>query len=329
LLSVFPAHVPADAPFARELTLFLESGCDQVCVASDTVVGLGADLLASAEIGLSADVLLLLLSPASNLARWQRERWERVLFAQAEEADTRVGVVLLGTCSFPELFRRRLRFFEASSDTLSALRGIKRWINGIRSATPPDFTFSGDLEALYKGLADVPGTLTATGAEATRFAREAARDFEAVCRVPAHGRTLAQIAGELGSQLGMTLDGPIEDNCRRIHELLSRRRCLVIFDAPEVSLRTLKPSGRTSVLLTDERSAPETPMTFAAARRLVNAGRFAEAYEILAKLYEDGVETESCAREMVWICDHWGRYVEASLLRTEYRVPATEQLSLF
>ena len=329
MLSVFPAHAPADEPFARQLTLFLEAGCDEVPVASDAVVTPGADLLSSAETGLSADVLLLLLSPASNLARWQRERWEPILFAQAEEAGTRVGVVLLGACNFPDLFRRKLRFFDATSDTRFALRGIKRWINGIRSSTRPDLTFSPDLDALYTGLADQTGTLTATSAQATRFAREAARDFEAVCRVPAHGKTPAQIAGELGAQLAMTLDGPLEDNCRRIRDLLSSRRCLVIFDAPQVSLDALMPTGRTSVLLTDERSAPETPKTFAAARGLVKAGRFAEAYEILSQLYDAGLETESCAREMVWICDHWGRYVEASLLRTEYRLAPTEQLSLF
>ncbi len=329
MLSVFPAHAPADEPFAHELTLFLEAGCDDLAVASDAVVKLGADLLSSAEIGLSADVLLLLLSPASNLVRWQRDRWEPILFTQAEETGTRVGVVLLGACTFPDLFRRKLRFFDATSDTRAALRGIKRWINGIRSSTWPDFTFSEDLEPLYQSLADQPGTLAATSAQAGRFAREAARDFEAVCRIPAHGKTLAQIAGELGAQLEMTLDGPLEDNCRRIRNLLSSRRCLVIFDAPQVSLDTLSPTDRASVLITDERSAPDTPKTFAAARRLVNAGRFAEAYEILSQLYDAGIETESCAREMVWICDHWGRYVESSLLRTEYRLAPTEQLSLF
>lgn len=329
MLSVFPAHAPADEPFGLELSRFLEAGCDEVIVASDAAVKPGGDLLSSAETGLSADILLLLLSPASNLARWPRERWEPILFDQAAEAGTRVGVVLLRECGFPDLFRRKLKFFDATSARLPALRRIKRWINSVRVGANPDMSFSPELEALYRDLADRPGTITASAAIAGCFAREASPDFEAVCRIPAHGRTLAQIAGELGVQLGMTLDGPVEDNCRRIRELLSAKRCLVIFDAPEVCVDSLIPSGRTSVLFSDECAGPETPTTLAAARRLVSAGRYAEAYEILSRLYDAGVESESCAREMVWICDHWGRYVEASLLRTEYRVPPTEQLSLF
>jgi hypothetical protein len=36
-----------------------------------------------------------------------------------------------------------------------------------------------------------------------------------------HDRTLAQAAGELAHQLGLTLDGPVKDNCSRICDVLT------------------------------------------------------------------------------------------------------------
>jgi hypothetical protein len=324
LISVFAAHAAADEPFARELSLFLEFGCDRISVAADSAIRPGEDILCAAETGLSADFLLLLLSTASTLPKWPRDRWEPMLFGQA---DTQIGVVLLGPCSFPELFRRRLRFFDATASErrLGVLRRVKRWVRG-----HPEGSFSTDLEFLYE-LADRPGILTASGAEAGRFAREAAADFDAVCRIPALGRTLAQVAGELGVQLGMSLDGPLEDNCRRIRDLLAVKRCLVIFDAPQLTFEPLIPAGgRTSFLLiADAAPAAPLPKSPAAARGLVSAGRFAEAYELLHELFDAGIDSESCARELTWICDHWGWYVEAGLLWSTYRLPATEQLSLF
>ncbi len=323
MISVFPAHSPADASFARDLTLFLESGCDSLTVAADAALRPGENLLSAAERGLSTDILLLILSPASNLARWPRDRWEPILFG---DSDTRVGVLLLETCAFPDLFRRKLRFFDATSDRRNALRQVKRWVKG----NPPT-AFSPALEPLYLDLADRPGTLTAPLAQADRFAEEAAGDFAAVCRIPAHAATLAQAAGHLGAQLGMWLDGPLEDNCRRIRDLLRSQRCLVVSEAPGPLLDRLMPEGgRTSFLIApDAVAAPSPARTLAAARALVAAGRLAEAYEILQDLYDAGIDSESCARELTWICDHWGWYVEAGLLRSTYRLAPVEQLSLF
>jgi hypothetical protein len=190
--------------------------------------------------------------------------------------------------------------------------------------------FSPDLEPLYAGLADRTGVLSTTAAFAERFAREATHDFDAILQIPAHGRTLAQIAGELGSQLGMVLDGPLEENCTRILALLATRRCLIVFDAPEQPIEPLAPTERSSVLITTEPiQIHTTPRTLKYARDLAAAKRFAEAYELLRQLFDTGTDTESCARELVWICEHWGRYDEASELRTHFRLPPVEQLSLF
>jgi len=325
LLTVFPAHAPEDAPFAQELSAFLEAGCDAVCSTREAAIRPGQDLISAAGEGVSADVLILLLSPKSAPAHWQRERWEPVLFGEAEELNTRVAVFLLEECPMPGLVRRQLKFFDATRGRLTAMRKLKRWVRGVQT-----MDISPDLEHFYLALADRPGTCTASGEMAARFFAEASGDFEAVFWIPAYGRTLARIAGEMGSQLGMTLDGELKENCRRIREVLAGKRCLVILDAPQVSAEPILPAGRTSILFTSEPvRVPEDIPTMAAARSLVESRRFAEAYEMLYQLLDSWVEMEACARELVWICEHWDRLDEANKLRFHYGPSPSEQLRLF
>lgn len=290
------------------------------------------DILAKAEQGLSADVLVLLLSEASWPDRWPRERWEPVLFDGARSTGAEVVTVLLEDCPFPPLLRRR-NFVDASANRVAGMRVLKRWIwqreQGALQALSP--TISGDLEYLYAGLSDQAGAFSVSGAEATRFVREASQEFEAVLWVPCHGCTLAEIAGELGCQLGLTLEGTVEENCRRIDDLLAARRCLVVLDAPARELaETLVFRGRTSVLTTrDPVTVVETPVSLAQARKLVTSRRYAEAYEMLYRLMNAGTSPADCARELSWICEQWGRIGEAESLRSHYRLPPREQLSLF
>jgi hypothetical protein len=328
--SVFLAHAPADGPFAQELVNFLETGCDSVSFTPDTAIQPGFDLVSTAETGLLADVLVLLLSPASNPSRWVRKRWEPVLFPPASGTAARIAIVLLEECAFPPLLRRGLKFFDASGERLAAMRRMKRWLWGVQSGTTAAMPFSPDLENLYRDLADRPGTCTASGAMAARFAQQAEGDFAAVLWIPAHGRTFARIAGELGSQLELTLDGPLQENCERIRGVLSNRRCLLILDAPEVAVDDILPSGRSSVLFTSEPvRVVEDEWSHAAGRSLVHQGRLAEAYEVFYRLFNSGVEQESCARELVRICEHWDRLEEASGLRAHFRLPPEVQLRLF
>lgn len=330
--TVFLAHARADRDAAKQLAEFLEFGCDLACYVDDGLIGEEQDLISIAEEGLSADVLVLLLSPASSPARWVRERWEPVLFDQAKSGGVEVVTVLLHECSFPPLLRRR-NFIDGTTSRLTAQRLLKRWFwqQEREPGTRPGTELSSDLENLYSTLADRGGAAFASGADASRFAREAARDFEAVLWVPCHGRTLAQAAGELGHQLGLTLDGQAKENCGRIRELLAARRCLVVLDDPsrEISAE-LTAGGRTSTAVTlDAVTIFETPQTPAYARSLVAARRYAEAYELLYRLLDAVVEPDACARELTWICEHWDRVEEANVLRFNYGSIGGEQLSLF
>ncbi|MGA7410719.1 MAG: TIR domain-containing protein [Bryobacteraceae bacterium] len=332
MTTAFLAHARPDHDVATRLAGSLEFGCDLTCFVEDGQIGENQDLIAKAEEGLCADVLLLLLSPSSSPTPWVRERWEPVLFQQARQANVEVVTMLLEECPFPPLLRRR-NFIDATTNWLTAQRLLKRWFM-LREREPgsaPNSEFSGDLEDLYVSLADRAGTLHVSGEVAARFAKEAEEEFEAVLWVPCRGRTLAQAAGELGHQLGLALDGPKEENCPRIRVLLAARRCLVVLDAPGAEiLPELIASGRTSTVIThDPIRFLETPESLVYARRLVAERRFAEAYELLYRLLDAVVDADSCARELTWICEHWDRVEEASVLRSKCRPSRAEQLDLF
>jgi hypothetical protein len=332
VLTAFLAHARPDYNFASQLAGFLEFGCNVTCYVDDGQIGENQNLISKAEEGLSADVLLLLLSPSSCPARWVREHWEPVLFDQAKQGGVEVVTMLLRECTFPPLLRRR-NFIDATSNWLTAQRLLKRWfrLRERASGAPPSREFSGDLEDLYLTLADRAGALHVGGAVASRFALEAEDEFEAVLWVPCQGRTLAQASGELGHQLGLRLDGPPEENCERIRELLSARRCLVVLDAPSPEIsQELIVGGRTSTAIARETMKTlETPETLTYARRLIAEWRYAEAYELLYRLLDAVVDPDNCARELTWICEHWGRVNEANVLRFNYRSERAQQLLLF
>ena len=330
--TIFLAHAERDREFARELASFLEFGCDATCYLEDGAMPDGGDLMAKAKDGLAADVLALLLSEASWPERLPRQKWEPVLFEQAREAATQVSSIALGECPFPELLRRR-NFFDASADRRSAMRMFKRWI-WLQKRAPgmaPERVISRDLEPVYAAIADEPGMMRVNGVVASRFAREAVDEFEAILWVPAYKRSLAEISGEIGDQLGLTLDGTAEANFERIREFLFDRRCLLVLDAPaDEHVRAVIPGGRTSALVTDEPvSADELPESFERARTLVAARRYAEAYELLYRLLDAEIAPEACARELTWICEHWGRIEEANSLRFYYGPEPSAQLMLF
>jgi hypothetical protein len=330
--TIFLAHARGDGEFASELASFLEFGCDATCYLEEGAIADGGDLMAKARDGLAADVLVLLLSEASWPVRLARQKWEPVLFEQAREAGTDVASIALGECPFPELLRRR-NFFDASTGRRPAMRMFKRWI-WLRKRAPgttPDRVISRDLESLYISIADGAGVMRVNGEMASRFAREAADEFEAVLWVPAHQRSPAQVSGEIGEQLGLALDGAAEENCERVCKFLRGRRCLLVLDGPtDDRANGVIPGGRTSVLITEEPvRLAEVPDSLERARTLIAARRYAEAYELLYRLLDAEISPEICARELTWICNHWDRVEEANSLRFYYGPEPSAQLTLF
>ena len=329
--SIFLAHAAPDHAFACRLGEFLEFGCDITCYTDAGLMSPGQDLIDKAEEGLGADILALILSGASCPGRWARDRWEPVLFEETRRLRVDLVSILLGDCPFPGLLRRKI-FFDATLNPPVAMRLLKRWIRQReREAGQPDAGISSDLEELYARLSDRAGTMQVPGPVAAQFAHEAAAEFEAVLWVPCHGRSLAQAAGELGAQLGLRLEGTAKENCARIRNFLSARRCLLVLDAPAPEIAAaLEMNGRASALLTsDPVQVTETPATVAHACSLVSSGRYAEAYELFYALIDSWVDTETCARELAWICEHWDRVPEANALRMQYGTGPPEQLALF
>ena len=53
------------------------------------------------------------------------------------------------------------------------------------------------------------------------------------------------------------------------------------------------------------------------------------AYDALLLLLNAGVEPEACARDLIWICEHWGYIEEANSLRVHLTASPLQQLRLF
>jgi hypothetical protein len=317
--SILLAHAAPDQFYAQQIAAFLESGCDVRCDLG--LLRPGQDLVELAE--QCVDPLILLLSKDSWPKRLPRERWDPILL------ELPLASVLLNPCPFPELLSRRA-FFDNSDP--NAARGVKRWVwqQHRELSQVIRFKWSEELEKLYVGLADRAGAQTASAEQSRLFASEASAEFECVVWIPCHGRTLPECTGKLGTELGLTMDEPEKQNRRRVLETLRERRCLVVLDAPSDEARAaLDFGGRSSVLITTEPlEIQETPRTFHYARELVRNRRFAEAYDLLYLLMEDSVDTGACARELAWICEHWGRTAEAERLR-QHNPPPLRQLGLF
>jgi hypothetical protein len=319
LSPILLVHAAPDQFYAQQIAAFLESGCDVRCDLG--LLGPGQDLVELAE--QCVDPLILLLSKDSWPKRLPRERWDPLLL------ELPLACVLLNPCPFPELLRRRA-FFDIEHP--NAARGVKRWLwqQHRQLSQAIRFKWSEELEQLYVGLADRAGAQTASAEQARLFALEASAEFECVVWIPCHGRTLAECTGQLGTELGLTMEETEKQNRRRVIETLRGRRCLVVLDAPSDETRAaLDFAGRSSVLITTEPlEIQDTPRTFHYARELIRNRRHAEAYDLLYLLMEDSVDTSACARELTWICEHWGRTAEAERLRKHNPAPV-RQLELF
>lgn len=187
--------------------------------------------------------------------------------------------------------------------------------------------------------------------------RACAEDFDATFRLHCPGRTLTALAGDLGWQLGLKLEGDLESNLERLETFCASRRFLVLLEAPEESVaEAMVFGGRCSTLISTE-SGPALADPLHEAQRALHAGvqewsdlcrfarlgrqlttnrgRVAECYELmqqwhaLAEKRGDRDAANESAREMVWILESWGR-TEAAEEVEDYRAREyDEQMRLF
>lgn len=264
---VFPCYSTQDRELVHELAAFLERGAGVEVLVEEGEMLPGGDLIAKVEEGLSADVVLVLLSPESVPARWILERWKSVFWEHAAEMGTALATCQCGDAKFPDLLRRK-NYFDLRQNRIGAFRGIKRWLMGLwpvsrkapfNPARQASFEGrDGELETLSTLLADTPGTAVVEApagagktALAIEFARRHHEEFDAVFWLTCESRSTASLAGDLAAQLGVRLDRDLESNLNELRRLCAQHRCLLILDdAVASTAAVLAPRGRTSVLMT-------------------------------------------------------------------------------
>jgi len=330
--TVFPCYAAADREIAQSLADFLERGADVRVYLKEGEMGPGEDLAGKARDGRMADLVVVLFSRESMPPRWPRAQWEDALVKEPSAEGVRIAFLRCDDCVPPKVL--------APLFTAKQFRELKRWVRGHESTSGRP---TADLEVLGLAVADRPGMELAESADlAATFAHEFRHDFDAVFIVDCGGRSLAALAGDLGAQLGLRLEGPIGDNLERLREFCEARRFLIVLEGvPEMIPHELVFGGRCSTLATaDSRSLahdsireaqtavadPATPYVEVCAaarlgRRLLrNAGRIAELHELMQQWHsaaadeEDRAALDESAREQIWILETWGRAEEARTL---------------
>jgi len=252
LQSAIICHAAEDGAIADEIAAYVESNCALTVSREES-----PDLVGAVEIGLSADIVLAALSPASVPKPWKRETWEPVFLRQPGLLGSRLACLLLRECRFPELFRRG-SFFDLSGDSLAGLRGLKRWIYGGASRA----VAVGNFEELRRRIADRPGSETGLNEEeAAEFCGECGDDFEGVFRIDCARRSQAGILGDMAHALGLPLPGSVERNRTSLAEFCAIRRCLFVFDRLDEKERDFVDlGGRTSIVFTRGDVAERRPL---------------------------------------------------------------------
>jgi hypothetical protein len=244
--------------------------------------------------------------------------------------------------------------FDLSASASKGLRQIKRWVrNGQAEMHLP--AHEPAIEVLGLAIADRPGVETTEDrAEALEFERAFREDFDSLCVLECAGRSVAALAGDLGAQLGLRLEGPLDSSLERLHAFCSTRRFLFVLhgECPQLIF-----GGRSSTLVCLSKEAPPAPSDpihqaqralsdvsvdwqeicrhARQARRLLHdGGRLAECHELMlqwhaaAQAREDLSVLDESARELVWILETWGLTEEAERLERQRGEQYAEQMTL-
>ena len=174
-----------------------------------------------------ADLVLVFFSRASLPSRWPRAQWEDALVNEPAEEGVRIAFVRCDDCVPPRVLSP---MFEANR-----VRDIKRWVRDAPPGDAPAPEHVPDLEVLGIAIADRAGKETTPSyALADEFARVFRPDFDAVVRLETGERRLAAIAGDLGGQLGLRLEGGLPDNLERLRTFCEAKRLLIVQEGGEV-----------------------------------------------------------------------------------------------
>jgi hypothetical protein len=305
-------HAEADQPFARRLADFLEVNFSFAVSYEDAA----EDIIHATGRAISADLALVLLSPASVPKPLPLGTWEDAFLEQPKELMTPLGFVLLGDCPFPKLLRRE-RFFDASRGELRAFRDIKRWLLRPNEITGSKPEVSPDLEDLRRSLVDRPGiALDVRPDLSERFAVECGDEFEAVyrldCSCLSHDGVLAEI--------GLTQPGRVLLVLGGVHDVLPEMaRASVIFTS---AVEGAIPNAASDAVRNFAREASFSA-GWPAVALLKQQARLVEALEILdamAQTARDSGDDQALTRverEQYWLRDDLGYDAPAIALRLD------------
>jgi hypothetical protein len=362
--TICPCYATADREIAAAIAAFLERGTDARVFLEEGALRPDQDLAQKAREARMADVVLVLFSRNSLPASWPRSKWEDALVREPVEEGVRIGFVKCDDCTPPRVLKPQ---FELSGLALPGLRQLKRWVRHRGAAyTPPGGLGSTagatDLEELGIAIADRAGAATVSGAAlAFEFARAFREDFDEIVALDCGDRTMAALAGDVASQLGLRLEGDLEDNLGRLSEFCSARRFLVLLYNVLDPARELIFGGHCSTLIAEGSAADVPPLPSDPLRQAQHAfthldsstdwaelchlarqglrqardqGRIAECYELMlqwntvAEVCGDRPVMDESARELLWILESWGRTDEARSLDYRRAAECDDQMML-
>lgn len=268
MIRVFLSHSSKDKPFVRELAEFLEREGEIGVWLDEREIAAGENIVGKVGEGLDSDFVLLILSPDSVESEWVKEEWTDAFWDQTNNRKAKLAGVLYRDCRIPRLLRNK-KYFDLRTNQPQGFREIRTWLLTQRPGAVERVNVLPTRPPLFVGreneLADLRRRLQRGGAVvhiaemggrgkttlALEFAHRYQRDFEAVYWLPCQSGSLAAIAGELALQLGLKMEGDLEQIVRELKNVCARKRCLLILDnVADESPGELIPGGAASVLIT-------------------------------------------------------------------------------
>ena len=219
-------HAPEDRPFVRELGAFLERGASIRMNPPEGELRPGETMIEAVERGVSADLVIALLSPDSVPREWPLKKWTEAFINEPKRLGVPVACVTIAECKFPELLRRH-DFFECGEDSLDTFRAIKRWLIAAPGPLPPAAT---GLDDLRRDLADKPGSARVAAGLTRVFVSRFAPDFERVATADCGTRSWLNLVSEIGGRVGASLSGPFEQTVEAVKAALETARVLLALE---------------------------------------------------------------------------------------------------